>query len=188
MSTNIVERPSLLLGAGVIGGLLIAAVAFGGYWLGRQELAVPSWLPERGVRADSAVAGETFAMCTGLIDEDGEGVFTLDYLTGDMKLFVLNRRTGKFTAAFTGNVYPQLEPVKGKPPRYLVTGGRVNFLRGGTVTQPAMCAFYVLDENSGKFAAYGIQWNRAMATAVQPQTGLIQALDVGIARVAAQRD
>ena len=41
-----------------------------------------------------------FAIATGLVDDELEAVFILDFLTGSLKCAVLSTSTGKFTSAF----------------------------------------------------------------------------------------
>lgn len=169
------DRPAFVLG--LVAGMVVTAAAAGGYWLGRSDSPLSLPLFERGVRADSASVGQNFAMCTGYVDDE-EGIFTVDNLTGDMQLAVLNRRTGKWGGLFKGTVLGELRPEKGKPPRYLVTSGQVGFQRGNNVGQPARSVFYVMDESTGLYAAYSVFWNKTVASQGQAQAGNIVAVDV----------
>ena len=182
------DRPGF--GLGIAAGLLLTLAAAGGYFFGRSGDEIPTieW-PHREVRADSAAMGQQFAVCTGFIDQE-EGICTLDFLTGDLQISVLNRRTGEWGGIFKGNVLSELTPEKGKPSKYLLVSGQVAFQRalaGGGNVLPARCVFYVLDENTGKFGAYGILWSPTMAAQGQPQQGAIRAFAVGVARAAPVR-
>jgi hypothetical protein len=181
------DRPGFGLGAAA--GLLLAVAAAGGYFFGRSGDAPQLLWPERAVRGDSSAIGQQFAICTGAIEQE-EGLCTLDFLTGDMIISVLNRRTGKWGGIFKGNVLTELTPEKGKPSKYLLCSGQVAFQRalaGGGNVMPARGCFYVLDENTGRFAAYTVFWNATLAASGQPQAGQIQPVDVGIARAAPVR-
>jgi hypothetical protein len=175
MLSYFTDRPGFALG--LAAGILLAAAAAGGYYLGRSNNGLSPGLFDRGVRADSASTGQNFAMCTGYVDDE-EGIFTVDNLTGDMQLAVLNRRTGKWGGLFKGTVLGELRPEKGKPPRYLVTSGQVGFQRGSNVGQPARSVFYVMDESTGIYAAYSVFWNKTVASQGQAQAGNIVAVDV----------
>lgn len=127
------------------------------------------------LHASSASPGENFALATGAVDEDAEGVFVLDYLTGILKCAVLNHRTGKFAALFTTNVTKDLGASKN--PKYQMVTGLVNFNRGATPMRPGMSVVYVLDSSSGRMAAYGIPWRRDAAATGRPQLGMLQTID-----------
>ena len=47
---------------------------------------------------------EDFAVCTAPVDEEMEGIFFLDHLTGDLKGAVLSPRLRTFNATFTYNI------------------------------------------------------------------------------------
>ena len=131
-------------------------------------------LEELKLRASASHGSETFAMATGMLD-DTEGVFMLDYLTGDLTCFVLNSRTGKFAAMFRTNVWKEMPVEKGKKPTYVMCTGAWSF-QGGNSGGGRMgdCVVYVADCNSGAFVAYSVVINGAR--------GSITALDGGKAR------
>src|SRR5690554_4145990 len=104
-----------------VGGLivLVTAVAFAagfvgrGWWTSRDVAGVPveilsRWIQEKPLRASTAAVGESFAMATGAIDQDVEGLYLLDFLTGDLQCVVLNFRTARFNAVFRTNVLNDL--------------------------------------------------------------------------------
>ena len=65
-------------------------------------------VPEFPLQAATATVGGSFAIATGMIDSDVEGLFVLDFVTGDLQCAVLNFRTGKFNAVFRANVLQDL--------------------------------------------------------------------------------
>ena len=163
------------------GGLLVGAGLAFGLWIGTQSSsnrwadAFPD-LPERVLHtATAASVGDSFALATGAIDEDAEGVFVLDFLTGNLRCAVLNHRTGKFSALFQANVARDLGVTKNG--KYQIVTGIVNFNRGASVFQPSLSVVYVLDSNSGNMIAYGIPWRREAATTGQRQFGALVPID-----------
>lgn len=176
MSSQFVK--ATLLGA----ALMLVGVAIGGFLAGSKaidsgnsELAAFAGFQETLLHASSASSGEQFAMASGAIDSEAEGIFVLDYVTGVLKCAVLNQRTGKFAALFTANVTSELGAAKN--PKYEMVTGLVNFTRGTTPRRPGMSVVYVLDATTGKLIAYGIPWRREAAATGRPQIGQLQPID-----------
>lgn len=157
---------------------------------GVGPLAIPVW-PETRLHAATAAQNDTYAMATGFIDEEVEGVYLLNFLTGDLQCSVLSSRLpsmGKFIGLFKTNVIKDLGLDPSKQPAYLMVTGQATFPRGGGAAQPAMSAVYVLDTSSGRFAAYSLPWRRDMASTGRPQIGMLTLLDVAQGPAAVQRD
>ncbi len=134
------------------------------------------------LQASATHGGQTMALATGPIDE-GEGLFVLDYLTGDLHCFVIYPRFGSnFLAHFQTNVIQALGVQAGKKPDYLMVTGQMDFRQGAGLNRPAGTVVYVADANSGRFAAYGIPWNRQAANVGQPQQGPLVLLSAGQVR------
>ena len=74
---------------------VLLGLVFGGLW------------PDSPAHAVATSQIDSFAVCTGAVDDEGEGVFFLDSLTGDLKGAALNPQNGKFTALFGANVADQ---------------------------------------------------------------------------------
>jgi hypothetical protein len=157
------------------GGLLVGGGVLMGMWLARGTGSGATWPPEQLLHASTAATGESFAVATGVIDADAEGVFVLDFLTGELQCAVLNHRTGKFSALFKANAARDLGVTKN--PGFLMVTGQVNFQRGGGMAQPALSAVYVLDTNSGKMIAYGIPWRRELVATGRPQIDTLVPID-----------
>jgi len=168
-----------LAGFGI--GLALSGMLLLGFWLGHQQRDENTALRELLLRASTSNSGKTMSMATGPIDES-EGLFILDYLTGELNCFVINPRSGgKFNAQFRTNVVQHLGVEKGTPDYVMVTGN-MDFLRGAAQSRPANCVVYVADARTGNFAAFGLEWNRTLAAAARPQAGALVLLDVGKAR------
>ncbi len=159
-------------------GMLIGALATRGPEIGNSLIS----LPEMALHAAATDSTENFAVATGQIDENAEGIFFLDSLTGDLQCAVINYRTAKFTSFFRTNVLQDLG-IEGKKPKFLLVTGFVQFRTGG-ITRPARCVAYVVDATTGRYAAYGLPWSSQN----RPQTGALALLDVQDSRTAAIRD
>jgi hypothetical protein len=131
---------------------------------------------EQILHASTAASGESFALATGLIDQDAEGVYLLDFATGELKCMVLNHLTRQFSATFATNVTRELGVAKN--PSYLMVTGEMSFPRGGGMMRPALSVVYVVDSSTGNMVAYGIPWHRNVGSVVgQPQIGPLVPLD-----------
>ena len=170
----------LVLGAGMLIGALVAVAPQG---------PARSLFPEIPLHASATVSSETLAVATGLVDEEMEGLFVLDFLTGQLQCAVLNHRVARFNALFQTNVLKDLgvDPTK-KRPQYLMVTGLTNFPRGSAVARLGLSVVYVVDANTGRFAAYGMPWRSEMARAGRPQQGAMILLDAGDARAAVIRE
>jgi len=133
--------------------------------------------PER-VFAATAVADDSFAVCTAPIGDGVEGLFLLDFETGDLTGGVLNRTTAKFTAGYRHNVLKDLDFKAGKVkgPRFLLTTGLADFA-GNAAANMAGSVLYVTDAATGVTVAYAIPWNAQQAAAGVPVTSPLMPLD-----------
>jgi hypothetical protein len=140
-------------------------------------------LPDVQLKAMSGYGSENFSMVTGPIDEDGtEGVFLLDYTTGDLTCWVINPRTGLYGAGFKRNVVADLKVEKGKKPAFLLATGIVTWRGFPGPVRPANCVAYVCDANTGRFGAYGVPWTPGAAALGALQINELKLLNVGEAR------
>lgn len=146
------------------------------------------WLPRTPVLASATHGENSFAVCTADLDEDVEGVFFLDFLTGDLKAGVLSMQSGKFMTAYERNVTGDF--ARGvKNPRFLMVSGRANLRRGaGPQPMPGRAVIYVAEINSGIVAAYGLPWSASRASATTPLKSEIVLLDRTKFRTRAIRD
>ncbi|HRF00796.1 MAG TPA: hypothetical protein PLI18_09785 [Pirellulaceae bacterium] len=136
------------------------------------------------LRADSAANGKSLAMCTGRIDGDIEGLYVLDYTSGNLFCWVLNTRGGGFLAQYVTNVRNDFGPLEqGRNPDYLMVTGYVNPAGGaGADGRPAESIVYVADANSGAVVGYSLLWSRTRAAAGGGQGGGLIKVAQGLAR------
>ena len=176
---NLKQHKSLFVfGAGTAVGLLIGMGMFVGWIVGQSSNQGDGLFPATLLNATATHSSENFAIATGQIDEYAEGLFMLDSLTGELQCVVMNKSTAKFTSFYRTNVLEALD-VQGKKPKFLLVTGYANFRTGGTI-RPANTVVYVVDANTGRYAAYGVplagQTKRAAAI------GKLLVLDVRDAR------
>jgi hypothetical protein len=186
------SKTAVVFGAGLAVGLVLGLAVVAGVLLGLGSRPSEMTLAERllgetQLRATGATGGKSIALATGVIDEGTEGIFVLDYLTGELQCWVINPRLGTFNSMFKYNVIADLGIEQGKTPDYVMTTGVADF-RGPTASQVARSVVYVADGNTGNVGCYAVPWNRAAATAGQPLTGPLQRVAVGKARLVAVQE
>jgi hypothetical protein len=143
----------------------------------------PAQTIELPLYAAATDTGSAMSMATGPIDEEMEGVFFLDFLTGDLGcVVVFARKADAIGGLFKTNVIKDLGVEADKKPAYLMTTGAATFTGKTGQSQPGRCVVYVLDQNTGNFVGYGFNWNRTLASSLRPQEGLLVKLVSGNAR------
>ncbi len=114
---------------------------------------------------------DTFGMATGPVDNEVEAVYFLDFLTGDLKAWVLGKQPLTWTGYFYRNVAVDLGVDPQKNAKYLMTTGLASLRRaGGSRYQWSASMCYVAEVTSGKVVAYSIPWSATMYAAGQPQS------------------
>ncbi|HAY78731.1 MAG TPA: hypothetical protein DCY79_02860 [Planctomycetaceae bacterium] len=165
----------LCVGLGMMIGTIVAYSS--------QSQSQSFQLPETLLQATASHGSDQFAIATGPVAPDVEGVFFLDYITGDLTCLVIYPRTGKFGAKYTVNVVADLGIEQGKTPKYVMVTGGADFRAQNTGNlRPGGCVVYVADANTGAFVAYGMPWNNAFANTGRPQGGTFSRLGTGKAR------
>jgi hypothetical protein len=180
--------------AALVGAAAMALVGVG--WIGgvftTWGLGSPTvlQLPSTALHAAATDSADEFVVATGLIDVGLEGVFFLDTLSGDLQCTVFNPRAGKFNALFRRNIRVDLQLEQDKRPDFLLVTGAISLGRYQGITgpmQPGGCVAYVVEANSGKFAAYAVPWQANLFSRGQPQVAELVLLQMGNVRTAAVR-
>lgn len=141
MTSPSLARPAgILLGCGLVFAL--------GFLAGARQPRLPQ------AQAMSSLADQSFAVCTAPIDAGTEGLFILDFETGDLTGGVL-APNGKFAAAYRHNVLEDLKIELGtvKNQRFLIVPGVTKM---GTASRMAQSVLYVTDAATGLTVAYGV--------------------------------
>jgi hypothetical protein len=167
----------LLVGFGMLAGALIAIQVWG-----PQVDSPQIEFPESILHASATHGGNTMAMATGPIDAGVEGLFVLDFITGELQCSVLNPRTLQLGGLYKHNVVTDLGVEIGKQPRYLLVTGAANVRSQGGNIRPAQSIVYVADTNTGNYAAYMLPWNRTAQQYNFTQTNPMILLGRGTAR------
>ena len=147
----------LAAGLAVAVGLAVGLM-LGGLW------------PQTLLHATATDRMDTFAISTGLVDDDVEAVYFLDFLTGELRALVMGRQAGGISGIYTFNVAGHLSIDPSKNPRYMMVTGMVNLRRGGSRMQAGRAVVYVAEVTSGRMGAYAIPWNPSIAASGQTMT------------------
>lgn len=140
-------------------------------------LNVAGLWPQVPLHAVATHGQDNFAICTGPMDEDVEAIFVLDFVTGDLKVAVMNVQTRRFTTFFDYNVSQDLPAPNSKNPHYRIVTGVTNMRQLVASGQLGRALVYVAEVNSGQLVAYGVPWLPGRAAAVLPYKGTLIALD-----------
>lgn len=180
-STKLVALATCL-GLGLLVGAGIMTMAGNQQTENSRQLVLPESIP---LEAGTSSVGKNISMATGPVDEDVEGLFVLDHLTGTLSLIVVNPRgmggPVPIIGQFTANVTSDLGLEKGKETDYVMTVGGVSALRGGG-PRPAQCVVYVADGNTGNVVGYSLTWDKTAANSSRPQGGALIRVMVAKAR------
>ena len=102
---------------------------------------------------------ENFAIATGMVDVGIEAVYTLDFLTGELKAAVLNSHTRSFTVSYQRNIMADLGIEPGKTPKFAMVTGQTH-LRTGASFKLAPTVVYVAELTSGKMGVYAFVYSQ----------------------------
>ncbi len=161
-------RLGAMLGAAA---MLVVFVAAGtGYWMGLSQRSPYAGLDLKQV--STAASGTNMAVATGAVSDEAEGVFFLDYLTGDLQCLVYYPRSNAFGARYYTNIQQNL-PAPGKNAQYLMVTGSAISSRTVSNIKPANCLVYITDVNTGTFAAYTVPWSKTAESSSQAQLGAL---------------
>ncbi|MCA9239171.1 MAG: hypothetical protein KDA37_03175 [Planctomycetales bacterium] len=147
--------------------LAVACLLGGGVLLG---WALRGATPPTMVHASATEGTDNFAVATGLVDEDVEAFYFLDFLTGKLKATVINTRKGEFGAYFDYDITQDFAAA-GRNPKYLMVTGEVNIPRGRGNSQISRSAVYITEATTGQMAAYVMPWSSSLQAAGKPQQG-----------------
>lgn len=171
-------------------GLVTFLASLSGFLIAQKFDSGVAEIPPIVLNADSAARGKQISLATGVIDDEVEGLFVLDHLSGNLQCWVMNRRSGDIGAVFTGSASAELGGQKGGAADYVMTTGRIEFVKGSGQAKPAGCICYVADGNSGKVVGFGFRYNAQLAAKGERQRpGTLTVVCRGVTREnAARRD
>ncbi len=161
-----------MLAIGLTIGLAIGGGVVAGMWLAQRSPATANLtgMADLHLKAMASHGSDTFAIATGPIDDDVEGLFTLDFLTGDLNCYVINPRNAAIGGWFSANVSNVLKVEKGKKPSYLMATGNIQTTGTSGGQRPAASLCYVVDANTGDAVAFTFPWVKAATSVGVPQS------------------
>lgn len=168
-------RPRRMFFAGISLGLLIGLGMLAGTALTASLNPLADL--ETKLHASSTHGGDSMAIATGYIDEGVEGVFLLDFITGELTCQVLNPRFGTLAGLYKRTVSQDLGVVQGKQPKYIMVTGHLKSRQNVSNVRPAESIVYIADANTGRYVAYILPWNKAALNQNVPQAS--QFLPIG---------
>ena len=140
-------------------------------------LALGAALPHTPLHATATDSGTNFATATGRLDERAEGLFCLDFATGNLRGAAINPRTAKFSGYFYRNVLADLGLGDLKNPQFLLVTGEIDFQTSGGNVQRAKTVLYVTETTTGHVAAYAVPWNPSSPRIGAPFSSQLVLLD-----------
>jgi len=141
--------------AGLAGGLVVG-LNVAGVW------------PQIPVHAVATHGQDNFAICTGPLDANVEGIFVLDSVTGELKGASLNVQTRRFNTWYEHNVSRDLPVAASKNPSYRIVTGMTNIRQVVAAGQLGTTVLYVAEATSGQVVAYGVPWVTGRYTSPVP--------------------
>lgn len=147
--------------------LWIALGLLVGIPLGMMLLGVPLQAPLHAMATDRF---DTFAVCTGAVDDNVEAIYFLDFLTGKLRAAVISsspqgkgNASGNFAAFFERDVLTDMGVDPSKNPRFMMVTGmaRIKAQAGGSA-RPSSALVYVAEITSGLVIAYAIPWQQGV--------------------------
>jgi hypothetical protein len=166
----------------LLGTVVVLSTLFVAHFLTDRSESVLS-LPALPVHAVASASNSSFLVATGAINEENEGLYCLDPITGELSCWILNRNSAKFSAVYRyKNVMEDVGDRNDKNPEFLLLTGEYSYkgvVRG--TLRPVTSVVYVVNSTNGKFAAYTVLWNDNLWQ-VEQHIGELQLLDTGVAR------
>lgn len=111
------------------------------------------------------------AVATGQVGRDSDGIFFLDFVTGDLQCLVFYPRSGAFGAHYVTNVAQNLGA--GQNAKYLMLTGQAIPQSATAGARPGASLVYVTNTTTGMFAAYAVPWNPTAESSGRVQAGAL---------------
>jgi len=146
---NSVNSRIAFLAIGVVTGMCLSSI-----WPHQPAFAVAT---DRDSR---------FAMATCHVgsSSNAEGVFVLDFLTGQLTGGIINARSGKFQYTYSRNVAADFNIDANAEPHYAIVTGQATLPNAGRI-QNAQAVVYVAELSSGRVAAYAFPYQQSNTAA-----------------------
>jgi len=142
-------------------------------WFGRSVLwpaaalllglAAGSMLPHSPLHAVATDSNDAFIIATGPLDENVEGLYLLDCLTGNLMVTVPTRVGNGFAGGFRYNILADFNVNPAQKPRFLMVTGGINLAvptGAGNQAFPGMTMLYIAEITTGRAVVYGTFWEK----------------------------
>lgn len=144
--------------AGLAGLLLVFAITIKTGDSGMADFDILSEVP---VLAEGmAQSEEGSIMATAAVDDDLDGLYFFDGVTGELSVVALNSREHRFMAVFRKSVVKDFfgkDNKNAKNPKFMMTVGSANLLQApGGKFRWGESVIYVLERNTGRVVCYGV--------------------------------
>lgn len=139
-------------------------------------------LPDNAIHATATHGVDNFAIATGMLNDQTEAIFFLDFVTGELKGAAISRQTNKFSALYKRDIMKDFDkgedPEKNKDPRFLLVTGLGSIQQRGGQGRVGRSLIYVVEVNSGKVAAYATPSSRTTRATGTPSRGKFLLIDM----------
>jgi len=129
---------------------------------------------------------EGFSICTGELESGFEGIYYLDYQTGDLSGAFLHPRTGKFINLYKYNILKDFADAKS--PKFLMVSGSSPMIFPQGNIRPSVGIVYIVEVTSGIVCAYTAPYATNRESIPTPTNELMRLVDKGKFRSQAIRD
>lgn len=116
--------------------------------------------PHEPVAAAGNDRNSKFGILTTPMAPNVEGVFVLDYLTGELSGAVLNSATGQFNHTYRRSVAVDFKVDPKSKPTYAFVAGQVALPKDRRAPFPSASVIYVAELTSGQVFAYKMNYPR----------------------------
>lgn len=115
-------------------------------------------LPPNAIHASATHGIDNFAVATGLLDDQTEAIYFLDFVTGELKGAGISRQSNKFTSLYRRKILQDFKGLErgddAKNPRFLLVTGIGSLQQRGSRGRLAKSLIYVVEVNSGQAVVY----------------------------------
>ena len=161
----------------------------GGWWLVTGVvigLVLGGLVPPMPLHGSASQNVEGFSICTGELESGFEGIYYLDYQTGDLSGAFLHPRTGKFINLYKYNILKDFADAKS--PKFLMVSGSSPMIFPQGNIRPSVGIVYIVEVTSGIVCAYTAPYATNRESIPTPTNELMRLVDKGKFRSQAIRD
>lgn len=131
-------------------------------------LCISYFWPHEPVAAVGNDRDSKFGILTAPMAPNVEGVFVLDYLTGQLSGAVINPGNGQFNHTYTRSVATDFKVDPKSQPHYAFVSGLASLPKSRSVPLPGASVIYVAELSTGRVIAYAVNFPRTRGP-VKPQ-------------------